>query len=101
MKALTRIRFADYAWTMETYHREIKQYCGVERAQVCAARTQPTTSWRCALSHIWSGIVIKRVSVGLRLNSLSSDPPLSAPIWLIHFTYFPQLRNSSFYMFGI
>ena len=40
MTALTRIRFADYAWAIETYHRGIKQYCGVERAQVRAARAQ-------------------------------------------------------------
>ena len=40
MKALTRVRFAGYAWTIETYHRGIKQYCGVERAQVRAARAQ-------------------------------------------------------------
>lgn len=40
MTALTRVRFAGYAWTIETYHRGIKQYCGVERAQVRAARAQ-------------------------------------------------------------
>jgi putative transposase len=40
MKALTRVRFAGYAWTIETYHRGIKQYCSIERAQVRAARAQ-------------------------------------------------------------
>ena len=40
MTSLIRVRFADYAWTIETYHRGIKQYCGVERAQVRAARAQ-------------------------------------------------------------
>ncbi|HRF45071.1 MAG TPA: transposase, partial [Candidatus Competibacteraceae bacterium] len=40
MMALTRVRFAGYAWTIEHYHRGIKQYCGVERAQVRAARAQ-------------------------------------------------------------
>lgn len=40
MTSLTRIRFADFAWTIENYHRGIKQYCGVERAQVRAARAQ-------------------------------------------------------------
>lgn len=40
MTALTRIRFAGYAWTIEDDHRGIKQYCGVERAQVRAARAQ-------------------------------------------------------------
>jgi putative transposase len=40
MSALTRVRFAGYAWTIEHYHRGIKQFCGVERAQVRAARAQ-------------------------------------------------------------
>lgn len=40
MNALTRVRLAGYAWTIETYHRGIKQFCGVERAQVRAARAQ-------------------------------------------------------------
>ena len=40
MSALTRVRFADYAWMIEHDHRGIKQYCGVERAQVRTARAQ-------------------------------------------------------------
>ncbi len=40
MKALTRVRFAGYAWIIETDHRGIKQYCSIERAQVRAARAQ-------------------------------------------------------------
>jgi len=40
MRPLTRTRFAGYAWTIEHYHRGIKQCCGVERAQVRAARAQ-------------------------------------------------------------
>lgn len=40
MRPLTRTRFAGYAWTIEHYHRGLKQCCGVERAQVRAARAQ-------------------------------------------------------------
>lgn len=40
MSALQRVRFAGYAWTIEQYHRGLKQFCGVERAQVRAARAQ-------------------------------------------------------------
>lgn len=40
MSTLTRVRWAGYAWTIEHYHRGIKQFCGVERAQVRAARAQ-------------------------------------------------------------
>lgn len=39
MTPLMQVCFADYAWTIETYHRGIRQYCGVERAQVRAAST--------------------------------------------------------------
>jgi len=35
-----RIRWAGYAWTIEYYHRGIKQFRGIERAQVRAARAQ-------------------------------------------------------------
>jgi hypothetical protein len=40
MSAMTRVRFAGYAWTIENYPRGIKQFCGLERAQVRAARAQ-------------------------------------------------------------
>lgn len=40
MDELKRIKNAGYAWTIENYHRGIKQFCGVERAQVRAARAQ-------------------------------------------------------------
>lgn len=40
MRPLTRVRFAGYAWTIEHYHRGLKQFCGVERAQVRATRAQ-------------------------------------------------------------
>lgn len=40
MRPLTRVRFAGYAWTIEQYHRGLKQFCGVERSQVRAARAQ-------------------------------------------------------------
>ncbi len=40
MTPLMRVRFAGYAWTIEHYHRGVKQFCGVERAQVRAARAR-------------------------------------------------------------
>jgi putative transposase len=40
MSELTRLRFAENAWAIETYHRGIKQFCGIERAQLRAARAQ-------------------------------------------------------------
>lgn len=40
MVELTRLRLAENAWAIEHYHRGIKQYCGIERAQVRAPRAQ-------------------------------------------------------------
>ena len=40
MTALTRLQIGESSWKIEEYHRGIKQYCGVERAQVRAARAQ-------------------------------------------------------------
>jgi len=40
MSALTRVKWAGFAWTIENYHRGIKQFCGVERSSVRAARAQ-------------------------------------------------------------
>jgi hypothetical protein len=40
MHELARLRFAEYAWHIETYHRGIKQFCGLEKSQARLARTQ-------------------------------------------------------------
>ena len=40
MGALTRRKYAEFAWGIEVYHRGLKQHCGVERAEVRAARAQ-------------------------------------------------------------
>lgn len=40
MTELERPQYAERAWAIEEFHRGIKQHCGVERAQVWAARAQ-------------------------------------------------------------
>lgn len=40
MSEAERKRYAGLAWSIEQYHRGLKQFCGVERAQVRAARAQ-------------------------------------------------------------
>ena len=40
MHELERLRLAEWSWAVENYHRGLKQCCGVERAQVRAARAQ-------------------------------------------------------------
>lgn len=40
MDELTRLARADRCWAIETYHRALKQCCGVERAQVRSGRAQ-------------------------------------------------------------
>ena len=37
---LRRLALADRSWMIETYHRGLKQCCGVERSQVRAAKAQ-------------------------------------------------------------
>jgi len=41
MDALERVKWANFAWTIEHYHRGVKQYCLIERAQVRSGR-----AWR-------------------------------------------------------
>ncbi len=41
MSDLERIKWASFAWTIENYHRGIKQFCLIERAQVRSGR-----AWR-------------------------------------------------------
>ncbi|MGH7962069.1 MAG: IS701 family transposase [Candidatus Binatia bacterium] len=41
MDGLERVKWANFAWTIEHYHRGVKQYCLIERAQVRSAR-----AWR-------------------------------------------------------
>jgi hypothetical protein len=40
MDELARLKYAEWAWGIEVYHRGLKQHCGVERAAVRAARAQ-------------------------------------------------------------
>jgi putative transposase len=40
MDALTRLKYADFSWRIEEYHRGIKQFCGVERCQARRAKAQ-------------------------------------------------------------
>jgi hypothetical protein len=40
MSELGRVKWAGFAWRIENYHRGIKQFCGVERCSVRAARAQ-------------------------------------------------------------
>ena len=40
MSELERVKLQDMAWTIESYHRGIKQFCGVERCAARKARAQ-------------------------------------------------------------
>ena len=40
MDELTRLKYTEWSWTIEEYHRGIKQFVGIERGQVRSARTQ-------------------------------------------------------------
>lgn len=59
---LQQLQFAEFGWAIEEYHRELKQCCGVERAQVRSSRAQ--------LNHIGSAI---RAFLRLEANWLDTD----------------------------
>jgi len=40
MDALRRLKYGDFSWRIEEYHRGIKQFCGVERCQARRAKAQ-------------------------------------------------------------
>ena len=40
LSALDRLCYAEQSWAIESYHRGLKQHCGVERCQVRRARAQ-------------------------------------------------------------
>jgi hypothetical protein len=40
MTDLTRLKFNQFSWMIETYHRGIKQFCGIERCQARSATAQ-------------------------------------------------------------
>ena len=37
---LSRLKYSEWAWMIETYHRGIKQFCGIERCQARSATAQ-------------------------------------------------------------
>lgn len=40
MNDLIRLKYAEISWMIETYHRGIKQFCGIERCQARSERAQ-------------------------------------------------------------
>lgn len=40
MTDLIRLKYAEMSWMIETYHRGIKQFCGVERCQARSEKAQ-------------------------------------------------------------
>lgn len=40
MRELMRLKYAEFSWMIETYHRGIKQFCGAERCRAGSERAQ-------------------------------------------------------------
>jgi putative transposase len=40
MDALTRLKYGEFSWRIEEYHRGVKQFCGVERCQARRVKVQ-------------------------------------------------------------
>lgn len=61
MDSLERVKWANFAWTIENYHRGVKQYCLIERAQVrWDARGAIISACACGRSCGWRVIVTIR-----------------------------------------
>jgi putative transposase len=63
MTELTRLKYAEFAWGIEVYHRGLKQHCGVEGAQVRAARA-PRAHIGCA-SRAFLRLQLHRLRTGV------------------------------------
>lgn len=71
MTAHDRRALADQVWTIETYHRDIKQYCGIERCQVRSARGQRnhiTCALRAYLRLVWTTLQTGRSRYRIKLD---------------------------------
>jgi hypothetical protein len=60
-----RLKYAEFAWGIEVYHRALKQECGVERAMYRPGERKGTTSAvRLGHSSDWNGTDCGRESAG-------------------------------------
>jgi hypothetical protein len=67
MTELTRLKFAQFSWMIETYHRGIKQFCGIERCQARSERPNGIISnWLCVLFFALSFMPLTRALAGLK-----------------------------------
>lgn len=56
MPELKRLQLAEFAWTIEEYHRGLKQFCGVERCQLREASWSTQSHWFSTASFLASGV---------------------------------------------
>ena len=85
-----REELADLAWGIETYHRQAKQYCGIERSQCRSARAQRAGA---GPMYGWRYIGCARRSVSTR-RSCRSYGRRCVGIWPIPPSCSTQLRKS-------
>lgn len=65
MTDLTRQQYAEFSWTIENYHRGIKQCTEIERCQTRSARCSVTTlGWRCVRFCVWKSIALLMALAG-------------------------------------
>jgi putative transposase len=87
MSELIRIKYANYAWTIEDYHRGIKQFCNMERAQRNHVGLALRAFLRLEIHCYHKGSVVLRP----RHRSLEKQCEV---IWTNRSTPLIQLRNS-------
>ncbi|WP_442978400.1 transposase, partial [Salinibacter sp.] len=90
-----REELARRAWGVETYHRRLKQYCGVKRSQ-CQTLRHNTTAYRCRFEPSCGSNYIewRRPSASTNRRPRSFGKP-SGRISLIQPMFCPQVRNSN------
>jgi putative transposase len=87
--------YSQQAWSIETYHRAIKQTVGIEKAQVPLAirqRNHILLALRAFLRLEWNPIAYKRASLGIRLSSISCGTLFMTISFSLPLRW--QLRNS-------
>jgi hypothetical protein len=65
MSDLMRLKYAELFWMIETYHRGVKQFCGIERCQARSENAQ-RNYWQYGLFSALNIIVLSKEFLGLR-----------------------------------
>jgi hypothetical protein len=92
MGDLERVKWAGYSWMIENYHRGIKQFCLIERAQVRSCRAWRNHIGLCLRAFLRLEIAITEASVGMKRRLRLSGRRYALTL-LTPSTHSSQMRN--------